>query len=213
MTFSSPKIPFPGDGESRITDWCRNSPKRKSGNPQQKILHGPLPEVGFECRTNSNLQPYVFDPDGRLLTQFDLGKLESWDFQTGGLVGSIPIAAYISSANVSFVHSADGNAVAVAYRDQGGDTIDTYDLLSSTRIRSRCFSQGPIIKPIWTRDERLRFAALKPESVIIWEVTSFSTHAPLEVKSLPAPDEITDGKVFDSFLVSPASLSPSEIRS
>ena len=137
-----------------------------------------------------------FSPNGRLLTQFDFGKLESWDFQTGGLVGSIPIAAYLSSVNVSFAHSADGNAVAVAYRDQGGDTIDTYDLLSSTRIRSRRFSEGPIIKPIWTHDERLRFATLKPGSVIIWEVTFFSTHSPVEVESLPAPDEITDGKSF-----------------
>ena len=150
----------------------------------------------FERPQDARLPRLVFSPDGRLLTQFDHGKLESWDLQTGGLVGSIPISADVFSPSVSFAHSPDGNMIAFAYQDWEGDTIETYDLLSSTRMHSHCFSKGPIINSIWTHDEYLRFATLKPGSIIIWEATFFLKHAPVEVESLPAPDGITDGTKF-----------------
>ena len=49
---------------------------------------------------------------------------------------------------------------------------------------------------IWTHGECLRFAAVKPGSITIWEAGFTSIHTPVEVKFLPAPDNIGDSEEY-----------------
>jgi len=87
----------------------------------------------------------------------------------------------------------DGKIVAFAYRDSENRAvtgISTYNLISGTHIYSHHASEGRIIAPIWTHGELLRFAAVKPGSITIWEVGFTSEHALAEIESLPAPDDV-----------------------
>jgi len=133
-------------------------------------------------------------PDGRSLTWSDGDDgTTTWNLQTGGQISAIPLAldlpplSYFSSA-----HSTDGKMVAFAHRDSenGAVTgISTYNLISGTHVYSHHASEGRIIAPIWTHGELLRFAAVKPGSITIWEVGFTSEHALAEIESLPAPDD------------------------
>jgi len=141
-------------------------------------------------------------PDGRSLTWRDGDDgPTTWDLQTGGQISATPLAlgrpprAYYPYAHrlyFSSVHSMDGKIVAFAYRDFGNDAvtgISTYNLISGTCIYSHHASEGRIIAPIWTHGKFLRFAAVKPGSITIWEVGFTSEHALAEIESLPAPDD------------------------
>ena len=133
-----------------------------------------------------------FSPDGRLLTLFDHEwGLASWDIQTGGLAGTIPLDPDIPpSYFLSSTYSLDGKVVAVAHRDLGKTTsaISTYDLHSGAHTYSHHVSEGRIVAPIWTHGECLQFAVVKSGSIAIWEVGFTSTRTPVEVQSLSAPD-------------------------
>ena len=149
-----------------------------------------------------------FSPDGRFLTQFNDGDLASWDLQTGGPLGIVTSGSDILPRNAfSSTYSADGKMVAVAcevwpdcdddddYEDDYITFITIYDF-SGTHTRSYYAPEGHIITPIWTHGGFLRFSTVKPSSITTWEVPFTSTHAPVEVETLPIPDESVYGERF-----------------
>lgn len=91
--------------------------------------------------------------------------------------------------------------VAVAYGDLADTTttaISTYNLISRTHVYSHQVSEGRIVAPIWTRGQCLRFVAVKPGSITVWEVEFALIHTLVEVESLPAPDDVncSEGSLF-----------------
>ena len=152
-----------------------------------------------------------FSLDSRFLTQFGKSELVSWDLQTGSPVGTISSGLDVELGDViSSTYSMDGMTVAATcfpLSDDNGTFIVTYNLLSMTHMSSYRVSEGRIITPIWTHDECLRFATMKPGTTTIWEVAFTFIHPPVQVESLPAPGEIPDGEVIDgigNFLFLPA---------
>jgi len=144
-----------------------------------------------------------FSPDSRLLTQFGWRRHEitTWDFQTGGQTMTIPSTSYMATSQFfSSTYSIDGKTVAVAYRDPEFTGISTYNLLSGTHTYSYHISDGRIVASIWTHDECLRFATVKPGLITVWEVGFTSIHALTKIESLPAPDDISD---FETILFLP----------
>ena len=145
-------------------------------------------------------------PDGRLLLAFHRGDIVVWDLQTGCPVATILTGPDLpsTSRHLSSAHSLDGKAVFVAYGEglRGSDAFFTaYELRSGTHTTCR-IPGGRIVTPIWTHgNSHLRFATVARGSLTIWEVTSTLTQAPIEVESLPAPDEVIDG---DHLLFLPA---------
>jgi len=141
-----------------------------------------------------------FSPDNRSLTRINGEYYEciTWDLKTGGRISAIPSLLTASSLwGISSIYSMDGNAVAVAgYCDSGDSdpttipTISTYDLISGTRIDSHRFPKEHNVVQIWTHGEFLRFATVKPGSIIIWEVGSTSEHTLAEIEVLPTPDDV-----------------------
>lgn len=69
-------------------------------------------------------------------------------------------------------------------------TVYIYNLLSGTYTNSHRLSEGRVVEPIWTQDEHLRFATVRPGSITLWETGITPTQAPVEVETLPAPDDI-----------------------
>jgi len=148
-------------------------------------------------------------PDGRSLTRINDrdNRTTTWDLQTGGQISATPLAldppplshhSFVHSWYFSSAHSMDGKIVAFAYMGSKNDTpvtgISTYNLISGTHVYSHHASEGQIIAPIWTHGELLRFAAVKPGSITIWEVGFTSEHALAEIESLPAPDDTGSGE-------------------
>ena len=132
-----------------------------------------------------------FSPDSRSLTWFnDDAGLITWDLQTGGQISATSQTADTPLLYFSSAYSMDGKFVGVVYEDLSGIVISTYNHLSGTLIYSHRVSEGQFIAPIWTRGEFLRFAAMKPGSISIWEVGFTSEHTLAEIESLPAPDDI-----------------------
>ena len=145
--------------------------------------------------------PPCFSPDSRRLMQFDDRGLISWDLQTGAPHGVISGG---SPALFSFTHSNDGKVIAVAYKHIHLDSYNpipsssfsTYDLHSWTHVDSCHSPEGEIIYPIWTHNEHFRFATVNPDSIQIWQTPFTLKHPPVEVESLPIPDEISNAGDF-----------------
>ena len=151
--------------------------------------------VDFYC------QMVIFSPNSHFLTGFSKENLISWDLQTGGPIGTIPLGPDPGFEHpYSSTYSVDGKVVAVAYRQKSEETstvtnfIATYDLLSKICTNTHHIS-GKIIYPIWTHNECFQFATLRLGSITIWEI-AFTGGDLSEVESLPAPDEITGGEEF-----------------
>ena len=139
----------------------------------------------FSCptKTSSGLS---FSPDSRVLTQYDSGRVTSWDLQTGGPLGAIS-GPYRLDGPHSYAYSADGRVFVAAVGFPSSTTIDTYDLLSRTHEGSYCVSEGRVIHPIWTRSECLRFATEGEGRIVVWEAAFTFIHPPAEVASFPVP--------------------------
>ena len=147
------------------------------------------------------LQQLGFSTDSRCLTLCVESALTSWDLQTGGPLGTIPLKPGRSDyLPFSFKHSDDGKVIAVAYKPHAADYDDdgynslicTYGHHSGRHINSHCFPEERIIHPIWTQDEYLRFATIDPKSIRIWQSPFTLDPLPVEVTSFPVPDGITD---------------------
>jgi len=134
-----------------------------------------------------------FSPDSHSLTRVDVrcSRSTTWDLQTGGRIGGIPMGLNLpSSLYFLSTYSMDGKMAAIAYKiSLDTDTvISTYDLISATHIHSHYVSEGYIVAQIWTHGQFIRFAAVKPGSIIICEVGFTIEHTLAEIESLPAPD-------------------------
>ena len=138
-----------------------------------------------------------FSPDGCLLTQFSSEQeLTSWDLQTGGLIGTIHSEPNTSpTCCFSSTYSTNGKMVAVAHKDSDTTTtISIYNLLSKAHTGSHHVSERCVIAPIWTHGECIRFVTVEVGFTTVWEVGFTSTEPPVQVKSLPTPDNINHSK-------------------
>jgi len=134
-----------------------------------------------------------FPPGGHLLIQLsNKWELTSWDLQTGGPLRTITPEQSISGKECSLTYSVDGNVVAVVCEGLHTATtiISTFNLLSRVHTSLHHISDGHFVAPIWTNGSCFQFVTVKPGSITIWEVGFTLVHTPVEVKSLPAPNNI-----------------------
>ena len=149
---------------------------------------------------DGNWRPSL-SPDGHCLTLIGREQLISWDLQTGGPLGAIPLGLERGCpAAFSSTYSEDGKVVAVVYSDSNplnrfDAFIRTYDL-SGTEASPRCAPKGRIIPPIWTHGKCIRFVIINRGSVTMSEVEFTLKNPPVEVESLPIADKIVDGQSF-----------------
>ena len=159
----------------------------------------------FESPHTSSILGLSFTPDGCFLMRFDSVGLIKWDVQTGGSLTAIESGSSWFPQNIfSLTYSVDGKMIAVAYKCPSQDCkhsdghhcstlISIFDLFGMC-IHTCHVPEEPVISQIWTHGQCFRFATIKPSSITIWEVASTLPHGPAEVESLPAPDEIIEGK-------------------
>jgi hypothetical protein len=147
----------------------------------------------------------VFSPDSCVLTCFSGGNeggaggdlfVVSWDLQTGGIVSVIrwqPPKPFTMECP-SITYSANGKAVGTFYQyheDPKTFNISICDVASGIHIASHLFnSQVPLSNDIWTHGESLRFATADVTTITIWEVGFILGGTPMEVETLPAPDDL-----------------------
>lgn len=148
---------------------------------------------------SNNTQWLSFSPDGHLLTGVsDKLELINWDLQTGGIVSTISGPHAGKAECFSVIHSTDGSMAAVAYQEYSdlstSTAVSTYNLISGTFVYSYHSSEEQIVAPIWTHNDCLQFATVKPEHITIWEVRFTSVHTLVKVKTMPAPDEIDSAR-------------------
>ena len=133
-----------------------------------------------------------FSPDSRHLSQLGGGNLISWDLQTGAPRGVISG----NYSDLSSTHSNDGKMIAVAGEGFSDYSFSNYDLLSGTCVGPRDALKGKIVYPIWTHDEHFRFGTVNRDSIRIWKSPFTLRDPPVEVESLPVPDEIGNARDF-----------------
>ena len=128
----------------------------------------------------------VYSPDGHLLTGYSYinNCIASWDLQTGGQVSNISTRQTMWCKSI--LYSECGTMLGVLF---GRDTIITYNVLSGAQISSHSIQE--YIYTIWTHSESLQFATMGSGSITIWEVGFTSSHAPTQISSLPAPDNLS----------------------
>ena len=130
----------------------------------------------------------IFSPDGYLLTGYSLWNhwIFSWDLQTGGLISKINTKE-LGICN-SMAYSECGTKLGGLF---SRSILVTYDILSCTQISSHPV-QKCIADTIWTHDECLQFATMESKSITIWEVSFTLSHAPVQVNSLPVPENFSE---------------------
>ena len=143
----------------------------------------------FPLDRGNMTQHLSFSPDTRLITWFgeSPGKIISWDVQTGVLVSTIIPVGLGYSYHISTTYSTCGTMVGICSPSTGISTISTYNVLSGKHMYSHSVV-GPNLVKIWTHGKYLRYIALNPGSLTIWEAGFASIHPLTEVKSLPIPD-------------------------
>ena len=149
-----------------------------------------LKQVNFFTPPKHAAQLVTFSPETRLLTWLGKkpDKFINWDLQTGVQVGEIPIEEGVSAWRArSITYSECGTMFGVLFEHGNIPSIGTYDVLSNAQIHYHPM-KGSGMHVIWTYGKCLRFAALRPGSITIWEVEFTSRKPPTEVKTLPAPD-------------------------
>ena len=143
------------------------------------------------------LQP-TLSSDSHLLAVFYSKKITICDLQTGSTATTAPLELDPPiKFLLSSMYSIDGKVIVFAYKSQGREDtfIVSYDLLSWTHTPPHAL-EGHFTGLTWAHDEYLQFATVRQGLITIWEVSFTLTHAPAEVKSLPAPDEIIGGQNF-----------------
>ena len=163
----------------------------------------------FEYSGNIRGLP-LFSPDSRRLTGISHRGITSWDLQTGAPRGVIKGSSEIPDF-FSFAYSNDGKAIVLAserlcigpgmFNHRYETSFSTYDLHSWTYAGAHRAMEGKIIHQIWTHDEHFRFLTVDRDSIRIWQSPFTLEHPPVEVESLPVPEEIGDA---DGFLFLPA---------
>ena len=141
----------------------------------------------------------IFSPTSHLLTSVD-NKSETiinWDLQTGVQVSEIPMEKRGSTLKAhSITYSECGMMFGVLFWDKDeAIAIRTYDVLSGAHIYCHLTKQ-PVMKAIWTCGRCLQFATLGLGSLTVWEIGFTSKHPPVEIKSLPTPNNFDPLKEF-----------------
>ena len=164
----------------------------------------------FKSPPNPRLSQVRFSPDSRCLTRFNRADLITWDLQTGGPVGVgaiLPEGLETDNRNPSSTYSPDGKMLAAVYLQYSDGNpknpntfIATHDS-STTHAHLYRIPEGRLIPPIWTHGEFLRFATLEPGYITIWEAEFTLTQTPKVVESLPTPDKIADGKLWETLFL------------
>ena len=156
----------------------------------------------FKSPPDFRISGLSFTPDGRFLTQFGSVALISWDVQTGGPLTAVASgSSWFPRDTFSLTYSTDGDMIAVAYKCLPQDRhhcsalITIFDLFG-THIHTCHAPEERIISKIWAHGQCFRFATIKLSSIAIWEVAFTSPHQLTQVESLPAPDEIIEGKLL-----------------
>ena len=143
-------------------------------------------------------QLLAFSPDGNLLTWVSRTSevFISWDVQTGLLASKISITEEGPIPAVhSITYSGCGTMLGVLFQNHNISAISTYGILSSTLICSHPV-EGLLAGTIWTHGEHAQFTVLGSGSITIWEVGFTSKCPPIEVKSLPTPNNFDPSKQF-----------------
>ena len=129
-----------------------------------------------------------FSPDGHLLTGCarhvyeDVRRcIASWDLQTGGLISYINPNWLCSS----ITYSGCGMMLGGYFPDNR--SIIIYDIFSGAQILSHSVTES-IVGDIWTYGEYVQYAVVDLRSITIWEVSFTSSHPPIQVRTLPTPD-------------------------
>ena len=136
----------------------------------------------------------VFSPDSRTLMCYCHGYMAvsgrdrhiiSWDLQTGGVAGVIPVA----SVGSSITYSANGEMVGVVCRSGTGVTIVSIFDVATGECRYSYSVNGGILSSniIWTHGESLQFATANANTITIWNVGFALGAAPMAVEFLPTP--------------------------
>jgi len=153
----------------------------------------------------------AFCAGSRLLTRISVNpeELITWDLQTGVPTGIIRLEQgekkgdyrgdslhlYVQEA-LSITYSGCGTMFGVLSRHRDVADIVTYNILSR---KSTSHSVGrSAANMIWTHNERIRFITFGSGSVTVWEVGFVSEHPPMEVESLPIPNNFPIPNYFDS---------------
>ena len=128
-----------------------------------------------------------FSPDGCLLAGYPCyinqeECIASWDLQTGGLVNHITTDGLCHSITYSECGMMLGGYF------PGSKRIIIYNILSGTQIFFHPIIIEHIMGDIWTHGEYIRYAIMKLRSITIWEVSFTSSHAPIQIETLPTPD-------------------------
>ena len=163
------------------------------GSPEVVILDGTTLEqlhTLHSKNTGTKWSHLMFSPDGHLLTGYlyDEDWIVSWDLQTGGPISYIKPGWYCHSAT----YSECGTMLGGYFKTyQWSDRIIIHDIVSATQIFSH--SVNDIVEGgFWTHNGHLQYAIMDSFSITLWEVSFTSGHAPIEVCTLPTPDEILD---------------------
>ena len=156
-----------------------------------------LSTIGF---TEGRSLGLCFSSDGHTLIHVDTKKAASWDFQTGGPLGAIPLEGLRSPITAELACSADGRILAVVYlyifdNDHHHNFVITiYNLPSEMHINSYNIPEGEVVESIWAHGACFHFASKNPHSITIWEVTSALVYTPpTMVEFFPVPDEMLGG--------------------
>ena len=160
----------------------------------------------FGC-SRSDKGALAFSPDSRTLTSFVLekhhshveGTVVSWDLQTGGVVSQISQRGPVGcreAKGASIVCSMNGRMVATLSQYESFTAISIYDIVSGVHVHDVHHNTHTILDPralhvfkIWTHGESLRFATPEPKGITIWEVGFAPGGTPMEVETVPIPDD------------------------
>ena len=125
----------------------------------------------------------MFSPDGHLLTACSYYPvcIFTWDLQTGGLISKV------TGGCNSMTYSECGTMLGVLSDE---NTIITYHTSSGIQISSH-FIQQATTGTIWTCGEHLQFATVESGFIITWKVGFTSDYAPIQVCSLPTPENFS----------------------
>ena len=140
---------------------------------------------------------FTISPGSRLLTWLgrNSGVFISWDLQTGATVSEIRVKGRPAREARSITYSACGTMFGVLFKGYNTTTINTYNVLSHASIYDHSIN-GSAIDTIWTYGGCIRFITSGPGSIIIWEVGFALPYPPIEIESLPTPDNFDPSKEF-----------------
>ena len=131
----------------------------------------------------------------------------TWGLQTGSVISAIERER--SDAEVlekpRITYSMDGTMVAVLSRHHaGGPIISTFDVISGVHVHDIDCHQlcSSSLYHIWAHGESILFVTSEPTRINIWEVGFVPGATPMQVETLPGPDDVAHVIHFEFLPVS-----------